>query len=117
MGKFSNAIGIWDFKIGNEELELKPTMGDVKLFRNILLNDTNRKEKMLLYDKFSDFMYGMIKKQYAEESDVEVREWVEININSLFEEATVAFKWTDKEQLNKSKKEVVDELKKSMSSV
>ena len=117
MGKFANAIGIWDLKIGLVELDLKPVMKDVKSFRNILVNDQNRKEKHLLYDKFGDFMFNMINAQYPSEDAVELREWIEINLNVLFEEAMIAFKWTNRADLDKAKVDSVSELKKSMSSV
>ena len=112
MGKFSDALGVWELKLDNVEFELKPTMGDVRKFRAILLNDANRKDKNTLYDKFADLIYSMIKIQYAEEPDDEIKMFIEVNVNSIFEDAMIRFKWTSKEELDKSKNEALGQLKK-----
>lgn len=117
MSRFSKALGVWEIGLCDPALELKPTMQHVRKFRKILLEDQNRKDKNLLYDKFSDFMFEMVKERYSEENDDEMKTWIELHINPLFEEAMVAFKWTSKEELEKSKKEGIEDLKKKMSSV
>ena len=117
MSKFANAIGVWDLKLGTVELDLKPKMGDVKLFRNILVNDKVRKDKQLLFDKFADFMYNLILKDYPEEDKEEMKEWIEVNLNKLFEEAMIAFRWSSREDMEKSKTESIEDLKKQMSNV
>ena len=113
MGRFSNAIGVWDLKVQGVDFVLKPTMSDVKLFRNILTE--NMKHQSKLFDKVNDFMFQLIKKEYPEETDQEVKEFIEINTNVLFEEALVAFKWTTREQLEKNKQDSLEDLKKRMS--
>lgn len=117
MGKFANSIGIWDLKIGKVEVDLKPEMNDVRTFRNILVKDEHRKEKSMLFDKFAEFMLELIRRNEKEEPVEEVKEFIEININKIFEEAMVTFKWTTREELKQQKKETIKELKKSMSNV
>ena len=51
------------------------------------------------------------------ETEEEIRHFVELNVNRLFEDAMIAFRWTTKEEMEKSKREGLTELKKSMSSV
>jgi len=120
MSRFSNALGVWDIEWCEPKLELKPRLSDVKLFRNIMLQ--NGKNKALLFDKFGDFMWQLINVQYPEDCQVknehgenEVKVWVELNINKLFEESMIAFRWTTKDDLDKSKAQAGEELKKMMS--
>lgn len=115
MGKFSNALGIWDLKIGDINFELRPALNEVRKFRNLLMNEGTSKKKSALFDAFSTFMTEMIRKEYSDEPDEEIKVFVEVNINTLFEEAMIAFKWTTPEQLEKSKSESLEGLKKAMS--
>lgn len=117
MSKFAEAIGVWELNIGGQELSLKPEMNDVRKFRKILLNEKHRKDKDLLFDKFATFMKDMIKKHYPEEKPEDIDMFVEININPLFEEAMVAFRWTTREEMEKQKQMGLQELKKEISSV
>ncbi len=117
MSRFGKALGVWEIDIEEVKLELKPTMADVKLFRNILVNEDNTKNKQKLFEKFSDFMASLCKAQYPEDPENEAREWIEVNLINLFNEAMIAFKWTTKEDLEQSKKESLADLKKQMSSV
>lgn len=103
MSKFANALGVWELKVNGEMLELVPKMNHVRLFRNILVNDKIRNDKQVLFDKFGEFMFNLIKEHYPEEDPEQMKFWIEVHINTLFEEAMVAFKWTTKEQLEKSK--------------
>ena len=122
--RFAKAIGVWEIDLCKPKLELKPTMRDVKEFRNILINEKTRKNRALLFDNFGDFIFNLINAQYPtecqlkdENGDNEVRTWVELYLSPLLEEAMVAFKWATKEELEKTKKESVKELKKVMSDV
>lgn len=112
MGKFANAIGIFDLKVGEVQLNMKPTMKDVKKFRSILSNEKNRKDREGMFDKFSDFMFELIEREDPDEDKNELREFVEVNLNVLLEETMITFKWTTKEKLEETKE---DELKKLMS--
>ena len=117
ISRFANALGVWDIDMSGVKIELKPKMKDVRLFRNILLNDRNRKEKSILFDKFADFMFGMVREHYPEDPETETREWIEVNLNKLFEEAMIAFRWSSREDMEKSKTESIEDLKKQMSNV
>lgn len=115
MGKFSNALGIWDLKIGDTSFELRPGLNEVRKFRNLLMTEGTAKKKTALFDAFSVFMTELIRKEYPDESDEDIKVFVEVHVNTLFEEAMIAFKWTTPEQLEKSKNESLDGLKKAMS--
>lgn len=123
MSRFANSIGIFDVKIGEVELNMKPEMKDIRNFRDIMTDPTIKTDKKKAYNKFSDFMFELIERNEPEEVDVEennkqkveLREFVEININGLFDECSIAFKWTTREQLEKTKNMDAEKLKKLMS--
>jgi len=122
MGKFSNSLGVWDLELGEVKLELRPKMKDVREFRGVLMNEKSRDNKSLLFNSFIDYMWKLIEKEYPEDAQVtnpdgdnELKLWLELNVNVLFEEAMVAFKWTSREELEKNKQSQLAELKKKIS--
>jgi len=114
MGRFSEAVGVWEIKFCEPVLELRPKMSDVRLFRNIVVNNSKDKNKLL--DKFADYMFSLIIKEYPQESEEELRDWIEINVNPLLDECMIAFKWTTREELAKTKEEALADIKKKMMS-
>lgn len=110
MSKFASALGIWVSNLQGFEFELKPTFKDVRKFRKLMM--ANTKDKNKLFDEFASFMIELITRHYPEEENVLVEENVELYINTLFEDAMIQFKWTTKEELDKSKKDSTKELKK-----
>lgn len=110
MSKFESALGVWVFEKEGFEFELKPTFKDVRDFRKLMLKNTQDKEK--LFDEFASYMVEMICKTYPNEPKEIIETNVELYINALFEDAMVQYKWTTKEELEKSKKESMGEIKK-----
>jgi len=66
MSRFKRALGIMILKVGDVQLELKPTMKDVKEFRNILVDKKNKSE---MFNNFSEYLFKIIKAQCPEETD------------------------------------------------
>lgn len=108
--KFGEAIGIWHITLGGSDLELKPAMGDNRKFRKILME--NQKNKVGLMDKFEDFMVELIKRDYPEDDENQIKMFVEFNSQGLFEEVMIKFRWTTKDDLEQSKKEALKDLGK-----
>ena len=109
--KFGQSLGLWHLTVGGADLELKPRMGDNRNFRKILLDEDNKKNKARMFEKFEEFMTNIIKRDYPNEGD-RVPEYVELNTNELFEEVMVQFRWTTREELEKTKKESIEGIKK-----
>ena len=113
--KYGEAMGIWHLTIGGADLDLKPKKGDNRKFRKLVLNDTLRKDKATLYERFEGLMLEMIRRDYPpispEESEAQ-EEYVEFNVNKLFEEVMLKFRWTSPEELEKGKKELNNDIKK-----
>lgn len=115
--KFGEAIGLWQIDIDGVNLDLKPKMGDNRKFRKIIMNENYKKDRGAMFDKFEEFMLGMIRRDYPPATDEDKNlqdEFVEFNVNKLFEEVMVKFRWTTRDELEKSKKETVSDLKKSI---
>lgn len=110
--RFGQAMGIWHVSVGGADLDLKPKLGDNRKFRNILLDEEIKKNKPKLFDAFEQLMYELIKRDYPEEEDNKIKEYIEYNVNELFEETLVRFRWTTKEDLDKAKSEADKEIKK-----
>lgn len=110
--RFGEAIGIWHLDIGGADIDLKPTMGDNRKLRKILMDDQLRKDKPLLMDKFDDFLFELIKRAYPDDSDERIKEYIEYNSQELFEDTLIKFRWSTKSDLEKAKEQVTKDLKK-----
>lgn len=110
MAKFEKALGVWESNRPGFEFELKPTMKDVRAFRKLMMQNTKNKDK--LYDEFAAYMTDLIVRHYENVDRNIIEENVELYINNLFEDAMITYKWTTKEELEKSKQESTKELKK-----
>jgi len=120
MSRYAEAIGIWELKVGGLDFDLKPQKGDNRRFRKILMDDSAKKDKSLLFDRFEDFMVELICRDYPcadEKEKEELKQFVEMNVNTLFEETMVTFRWSTKEQMEKAKKEALGDTKKLLGEV
>ena len=107
---FEKALGILESKNIGFDFEIEPTFKDVRNFRKLMLKNT--KDKEALFDNFHAYMTELITRFYPSENKDLIEENIELYINKLFEEVMIAYKWTTKEELDKSKQENVKELKK-----
>ena len=114
MGKFADALGIWELKIGKVDFELKPKMGDNRRFRRIMMNDKFKKDNAGRMEQFEDFFVELVKRDYPEEDEIETKLFVEFNSQVLFEETMVKFRWSTRKELDQSKEDSIKDLKKSM---
>jgi hypothetical protein len=113
--RYGEAIGLWHIDIAGSDFDLKLKMGDGRKLRTILMDDNIRNNKTKLFDSFSDFMFDLIKRDYPEDEEERIKEFIEFNIIKIFEKAQVAFRYATEEDLAKVKLESEKELKKLMS--
>lgn len=109
---FGKGLGLWNIKVDGSNFDLKPTLGDVRAFRNILFNNT--KNQVNLFNEFEKFMVRMISTEYQDQDKEKIEEFVALNTMTLFTEAQIAFKFTTREELEKSKSEIEGKIKNSM---
>jgi 16S rRNA C967 or C1407 C5-methylase (RsmB/RsmF family) len=117
MGKdrYGEALGLWHIKVDGADFDIKLQMGDGRELRNLLVENT--KDKIKLFDLFTEFMVKLIKRQYPEDDTNRIKEYVEFNCMKIFEEAQVTFRFTTREELEKAKSESlkeIEQLKKSI---
>lgn len=110
MSKYGESIGIWTLTVGGADLRLEPTAEDICDCRSLMLSD--KKDKVLFYNKVDAFLVNLIKRQYPQDDIAEIKKYVGLNINKLFEELLVTFRWVSREELEESKKETKLEIKK-----
>jgi|TARA_Y100000310_G_scaffold103241_1_gene101526 hypothetical protein len=115
MGRLASAVGIWELELGEVVFELKPTIKHVRTYRTMLLK--NSKDQNAMFDAFETFLYDLIAQQYPDEVSTDedketLQSHIALNIMHLFEESQVTFKFTTREQLEKSKKDALAEVKK-----
>jgi len=104
MGKYAEAIGVWDHKLGSIEHKLTPKTGDNLKLSKIM--ESSEKGKIPL-DKLMDFYYGLVVRDYPElleDERKELKDWVEMNIVQIMKDVLIAFRWTTPEKLNELEK-------------
>jgi len=109
--RFGEALGIWHVTIGGADLELKPPLGYGRKFRNIVMKEEYKKDKVALMSAFEDWMVEVISYSYPNDKESSI-EYVDQYCQELFEEALVRLRFTTKEQLERSKKEGLGDIKK-----
>ena len=106
MGKYGEAMGIWNLKIGGADLKLRPKKGDNLRLMELFKKNKNN-EDAFFKDVYS-FMVDIIKRDVPPANEQETEEletYVEFNLMQLFEEMMIAFKWATKESLAKLKEQ------------
>lgn len=115
--RYAEALGLWTLPKEQPEddpVDLKLKMGDGKKLRDILMDERNKKEKGHLFKRFEDFMFELIKRDHSGVEDDTLKRYIEMNIMVLFESAQITFRYTTQEDLDKAKREVMGDLKKSI---
>jgi len=121
MSKYANAIGIMDFEVGGLKLEFKPTFKHKRKFRAMIMDDKLSKDKVALFDQFSNYVLDMIKefdpRGFESEGEEIIRDFIETHIMDLFKEFMIAYKYTTKEKWAEQETQGVRELKNKLASV
>lgn len=120
MGKYADALGIWEHKLGNIEHRIKPRVGDNYKLTKLLSDARSKNDMGLMMEKVGDFYFDLIIRDYPELTETErgeLKVWVEMNVMQIMKDMMIAFKWTTAEQLAKSEGEGSDAAKKLMFAV
>ena len=119
LDRYGEALGFWTLpkETDDEEpLKLKLQMGDGLKLRDIMMDAAETKDKKTLFQRFADFMFDLIKRDYPQAQPNAIKGFIEMNIMTIFDDAQVTFRYTTREQLEQSKKEMLLGLKKSIGS-
>ena len=112
--RYGDAMGIMHIDIGNADLDLHPKVGDGRKLMKILSNEDNRKNKDVLFDQFCDYVFELIRRDYPTDPEEKIKFYIERNLQELFSEFLVRYGWTTKDELEKTKKESLSDIKKLM---
>lgn len=108
MGKYGEALGIWELRIGGGKFDLKPKLGDNRKLMNLMSESKKKKDEGWMMAQMGEFVKELITRDYPPLDDTEKEEldmYIEFNITQLIEELMIAFRWTTREKL----KEVTSE--------
>jgi hypothetical protein len=121
MSKYANAIGIMDFEVGGIPLEFKPTFKHKRKFRALIMDEKLSKDKVALFDQFSNYVLEMVREfdpqGFEVEGEDKIRDFIETYIMDLFKEFMIAYKYTTKEKWAEQEAQGTRELKNKLASV
>lgn len=112
MGKYGEALGIWNLKIGGANLKLKPRKGDNLELMEIMKK--NKNDESNFFKDINNFLIKIIERDVPPASDEEKDElytFVEFNLMELFKEMMIAFRWATPESIKEMEKQ---DLKKAI---
>ena len=110
MGKFGQSIGILELEVGEVNFSIKPRMGDNYNLQKIMMDNKYKNDNATRMKVFGDWIVDILRRDNPDEPENEIREFVEFNILKLFEEIIIGFKWTTREEFEKSKESDIKKL-------
>ena len=124
--KLGKALGIWNLKVDDFEVDIKPSIVDIREYKNILFNNKYKKDKPGMFAALDDFFINMIKKDHPYEETPAITEQdyyqritdqVVLNSQEIFKQSQLVFKFTTQEKLDEQEKMVTEQLKKKIGNV
>ncbi len=116
LSRFGEGLGLWEFKIGETEYKLKPTMEDVLELRKAMAQASNRKTGAINLEILDNAVLSIFERlvlkaepNLTPEEKKELKEYIVINLGSITDEMLVALKQTTKEVMDKTKAEMLEE--------
>jgi len=108
MGKYAEALGIWELKISTITFRLKPKKGDSLKLYEIAKEAKGKDVGIDILKQFKEFIYSVIIRDYpptTQEEGEELEALIEMNIQDLIERTVVAFRLAKPEDFIKKKEE------------
>ena len=116
LSRFGEGLGFWEFKIGETEYKLKPTMEDVLELRKAMAQASNRKTGTISLEVLDNAVFSIFERlvlkaepNLTPEEKKELKEYIVINLGSITDEMVVALKQTSKEAMDKAKADFLEE--------
>ena len=97
MGKYGEAIGLWELRVGGFDKDLKPKHGDNKKLMAIMTESKKKNDEGYLMGEISKMIYDIVAREYPPENDnekIELEEYIEFNILELMKQLLIKFRWT-----------------------
>ena len=91
MGRFGGMIGVKEFDIGGQKIELRAKAGDnMKLLKVMSIPESERMEAI------HGFCVDLMVRNYPQEPKEDIEVFVEYNIMAFMKEILISFGWTTK---------------------
>ena len=104
MSKYGQAVGIWELRVDEAKLDLKPKKGDNRRLLKIMTECKKRKDESFMVEEIGNFVKTLIERDYPPYDDKEQEEldmYIEFNIMELVKELLITFRWTTREDYDK----------------
>ena len=114
LGKYGEALGIWELRVGGFDKNLKPRKGDNLRLCKLMAEANKRNDSSWMMNQIHEFLKDLIARDHPPLNEVEKEElecYVEFNLSKLMEELLVTFKWSTKEDMDNLRNEQVKKLK------
>ena len=114
MGRYGEALGLWELRVGGFDKDLKPIKGDNLKLTRLMAESKRKNDEAWMMIQVGEFMKEIIIRDHPPRNEEEKNEldmFIEFNLMELMKELLVTFRWTTREDLNKLGS---DELKKAM---
>ncbi len=112
MGKYQEAIGIWEHTIGSITHKLVPEEDDNYKFLQAKDESQKKQNGAILHKRVGEIYLDMVTRvnpALSEEDNKELKNWIGVNINKITEDFLIAFRWTTPEKLEELKKNLTDQ--------
>lgn len=101
--RYGEAIGKWRVDIKGVDVELEPTLEEVRHIQVLLMDKDNRGNRVNLLDKIENFMMKLLRRSYPDEDEKRQRQFVVENRLDLLEQITLAFRLAKQEDVDKAR--------------
>ena len=115
MGKYAEAIGVWNHTIENITNKIVPQMGDNERIGNAMSQMKKDKDTAAMLKNIGKIYGDFVERAdptMIEEDKKEMRTWVELNQVQIMKDMLIEFKWSTKEQFDKFDDLGEEEIKK-----
>lgn len=103
MGKYGEALGIWEIKTGGADLKVKPRKGDNLELMNIFKKNKDNTDGF--FNDIFSFLTKLIERDVPpqnEEEKEELSTFVEYNLIELLKEMMIKFRWATPEDIERA---------------
>jgi len=102
MSRYSQALAVAEFTVGDLDFEIRPKKGDNREL--LKLQSKYQEDQGKLMEKFIPFMVDLIAREddLAKEDRDDLETFVEQHMMEFFKEIMIAFNWTTREKMQEA---------------
>ena len=106
--KYKEALGTWIHELGGIRHEIVPEEDDNYRFLRAKNEAQKKGDGTIVHKRVGELYYDMVTRSGSinEEEQISLKKWISVNINQIVEDFLIAFKWTNKQDLEAIKKKL-----------